>query len=614
MKERLSLLAKYFASWAVFFVVAKIIFLLYHLLKSSQLALQTLVGIFWYGFPLDLSFAAYLSIIPCVLVGISIWIPNRWSRKILLIYHSVITFFVTLIVVTDLEIYEAWGFRLDATPLLYLKNPQEALASAGASPIGLLLMIGILLSGVTFWWFKKIIQYISYFPTVRFWPTLPAILLAIGGLFIPIRGGFGLPINQSSAYFSSSAFANHAAINVVWNFFSSIVNDTYEVENPFQFLSPSEASAILAQLKADSLNTSQKTISLLKKTNQKPNILIIVWESLTAKVVERLGGKKEVTPSLERLTHEGILFNNFYASGDRSDKGLIAILSGFPAQPIGSIMTMPNKTAHLPSLCKEFLNQNYQTAFYYGGDPSFANIKSYLLTSGFQKLISVDGFPKAEQTTEWGVHDAFVFRRLARDIAKTQQPFFYTYFTLSSHEPFDVPMLPYFKGSDKATQFMNAHRYTDHCLDEFIEMAKKQPWWQNTLVIIVADHGHWLPEPDDKVHNFHIPMLWLGGALATKDTVIQSVASQTDIPVTLLEQLGYSNKGFDWSNNILNTSTLPYAYFAFHNGFGFIQPQKALIFDDEGKMLIHQIGNINATDVKKGQAYQQMSYDAFLKK
>lgn len=609
MKYRIGWLAQYYGSWVLFFVVARAIFLAYHSLKTSELNYATIGGVFAYGLRLDLSFAAYLSLLPGLLLCLPL--KPRTLAIILKAYQLIWLVLLSLLIITDLEAYEAWGFRFDATPLRYLQNPQEAWASAGASPISLLLGIGMILFGLSWWWFGRVRAKTLRFSGVS-GKIAVAMLLATVVLIIPLRGGLGLPLNQSAVYFSTSVFANHAATNVAWNFASSVVNRTYQKQNPFVYLPESQAKTLLRPLFAQ--DTTQRTPRLLKSNSIQPNVLFIVWESLTAKVVARLGGQPNVTPQLEQLCSEGVLFSQCYASGDRSDKGLVAILSGYPAQPIGSIMTMPDKTIKLPALSKSLGSAGYQTAFYYGGDPTFANIKSYLLSAGMQRIVSIDDFPQTQRTTEWGVHDHLVFRRLAQDLSPAKRPFFWTYFTLSSHEPFDVPVPPHFEGNDKATAFKNAHRYTDQSLGEFITEAKQQDWWDNTLVVVVADHGHWLPAPDQKVANFHIPMLWLGGVLAKRDTVINTIMGQNDIAATLLSELGLSQADYGWSRDALHPTTQSFAYFAFHNGFGLIQPQGQYVFDDEGKRIIFQKGKVSTQDLRRGQAYQQLSYDDFLKK
>ena len=605
---------RYLIGWLIFFIGARGLFLLYHAKKSAQLNAETLIGIFLQGTKLDLSFSAYLSIIPFILLTFGFMkLNSKWLRLLFTAYHIIVSLFISILITADLELYEAWHFRIDPTPFRYMGNPTEVWASAWSSPLMLLFFCFVLLT-ITLWFsFKYLIIKSLQSSTASFHLVYFIIgLFLTACLAVPIRGGFQLsPINQSTVYFSDIAYANHAAINAPWNFFGALVNNTYQKENPYQYLTKAETNQMLDTL-YHRINIGVNFLTINPK--QAPNVLIIVWESLTAKVVERLGGVNNVTPNFEKLSHEGLFFNNIYASGDRSDKGLVAILSGYPAQPLGSIMTIPNKTQKLPSLSREFIQKGYQAAFYYGGEPEFANIKSYLLSSGYQKLITKNNFQEKDWNSKWGAHDGVVYDRLLNDLRQVQKPFFYTYFTLSSHEPFEVPMQPYFKGNEKTDGFLNSHRYADACFGKFIAAAKQEKWWNNTLIIVIADHGHPLPETNSEFDRYQIPMLWLGGVLNKRDTVISTIASQTDVASTLLYQLNTSPKLFNWSDNILNTNKLPFAYFIINDGFGWVDTSGKVLYDHSGKRIMEQTGKDTPKRLKQAKAYAQATYQDFLDK
>src|SRR5690606_33876932 len=311
---------------------------------------------------------------------------------------------------------------------------------------------------------------------------LPLFLFISASLIIPIRGGLQLaPLNVSDAYFSDNSFANQAAINVPWNFFNAVLRKTHDNTNPYIFMEEVEAKRLLStQLSQDDTNK----ISLLN--TMRPNVLLVMWESLTAKAVKSLGGLDNVTPEFEQLTKEGILFTNFYASGDRSDKGIISILSGFPAQPTQSIIKLPSKSSKLPILSQDFEAAGYNTAFYYGGELAFANIKSYLVNGGFDNIVGKSEFDKKDWNSKWGAHDHVVFNRVLDDLKEKQAPFFTTNYTLSSHEPFEVPMEAQIKGQDEESLFLNSLYYTDKSLGDFIRELKRMPIYEETLIIIIA--------------------------------------------------------------------------------------------------------------------------------
>lgn len=441
-------------------------------------------------------------------------------------------------------------------------------------------------------------------------------LLLFFSLIIPIRGGFQLaPINQSTVYFSTLPFANHAAVNCVWNFMISTFEKSADTHNPFIYTGQKDAEMTVKSL----FNQESDSTVFLINPSAKTNVLIITYESLTAKVIERLGSRyKGVTPNFDSLCKEGVLFSNIYATGDRTDKGLIGVLSGHPAMPKVSLLESSRKATQLPVLSAFFNKNAYSTAFYYGGETEFANMKSYLLNGGFSKIVDKTAFNKADLSSKWGAFDHVVFRRVNEDLDKMPAPFFVNLLTLSSHEPFEVPTdwqqknEPVLDSLDD--KFIRVHKYSDAALGEFIRTAKQKDWWKNTLIIIVADHSSQHLEPkEDWFERFHIPMLWLGGALTVRDTTIETVGSQGDIAATLLAQLHIKcDTAFQFSKNILDKKQTPFAYFAFRQGFGFVQKKGGFVFDTEGGFVRQKRGIIDSSDVKMGKAYLQTTFQNYI--
>jgi phosphoglycerol transferase MdoB-like AlkP superfamily enzyme len=342
----------------------------------------------------------------------------------------------------------------------------------------------------------------------------------------------------------------------------------------------------------------------------KPNVLVIVLESFTSSIIEPLGGLPGITPRFNALTKEGILFDHFHCSGDRTDKGIVAILNGYPSQPLTSIIKEPKKTKSLPYLNKVFKHHGYRTEFTYGYNINYANFNSYLIHAEFDHITHSMDFPQELNTSKWGVHDEYVFDKFFDETQKVEAPFFKVMMTQSSHEPFEVPMKTVIEGKDEVHQFLNSAYYTDKELGEFIDKAKQSSWWNNTLVVITADHGH--PYPNNPgVSNptkFKIPMLWLGGALNVRDTVIHTVATQTDIPNTILGQFNWNADDFKFGQNMLGTSPNPFAVYIFNNGFGMIRENRLFVYDNVSGTVIQQKGDVKEEDIFEGKAYIQKLY------
>lgn len=614
MTSRLRYLVRYYLFWVALFVVARILFLAYHAARASRLGAAMLGGVVLHGLRMDLSAAAYLTAIPALLVAAGSVGGWRLFRRVVNVYSVAAIGFVSLLTIVDLELYSAWGFRLDATPLEFLRTPREAAASVESSPLLRLAVLLVVFVALALIAYRRFVARRSPPDEQRGWSGAVASLAVLALLIIPIRGGLQwTPLNQSSVYFAADDFANQAALNVGWNFFHSLATSrALERTNPYTALDAPTARQV-----ADSLLASTDTTARPLLRMAHPNVILIIWESLTAKVVGRLGGVPGVTPSLDSLSHEGVWFDHIYASGDRSAKGLVAILSGFPAQPHVQIMNTPNKAAKLPMLSRDLRGAGYATSFYYGGELAFANIKSYLLGGRFARIVGETAFAEADRNSKWGAHDHVVLGRLLGDAGRMPRPFFATLFTLSSHEPFEIPVPPRFPGADVRDEFLSAHAYTDQSVGAFIRRAQREPWWDSTLVVIVADHGHPLPETtsadgERTASRYHIPMLWLGGALAVRDTVIHRIGSQTDLAPTLLAQLHLPHERYRWGRDLLATDAASFAYFPYLDGFGFVDPRGRLVYDALGQRITQRAGGAGGAEVRAGLALLRLSFQDYL--
>jgi phosphoglycerol transferase MdoB-like AlkP superfamily enzyme len=576
----------------------------------SDLILQSL----WYGLKMDLSMATYLASVVCVFVLASIFFPFFRSKWVYIVYTGIILFFQVILVIADAEIFKAWGSRIDDTLLKYIDSPKEVWASISHLPLfwisaGLLLFYLLLL-----WGFRKIIRTIIPFLQKEKGKWLQTFLLIIfiSLLIIPIRGGFQLsPLNQSSVYFSNNQFANNAAINASWNFMYSLVYFKQLNNNPYEYMKNEEAEKIVNHL----FESDGKTEQVVKVTDSlKPNVIIIVWESFTEKVLNMQIDGKPVIKYFNELKKDGIYFSNCYSSGDRTDKGISAILSGYPALPKGSIVNFPQKTSTLAGLGNIFLKNNYSTSFYYGGESEFANIKSYISEQSFQKQITKKEFAAKDMNSKWGAHDDIVKNRILKDLTQSKAPFFTTWLTLSSHEPFETPVPSVFKGNDIQTKFLNSLHYSDSVIYSFISELKKMPLWNNTLVIISADHGHYLPITGKRADDYRIPVLWLGGALEKQNTIVDKTVSQLDIAGSLNDQFHFAQNTFRFSKNLFDSSTKHWTFFTYNDGIGFVTDSSRILFDNVGKRVVFEEGRVGKGQADIAKSLMQMVYIDFLKR
>lgn len=555
---------------------------------------------------MDASFAAYICIFPFLLYLLKFIFPSLRVHRTVKIYSVSLIVLLSFLAVADLELYTAWGFRMDATPLMYFKSPGEMLATISTAPVVELTLIFLFICFIFILLLRFFNLRLNILPGRTNLLHVVLAVFFVSVLFIPIRGGIQkIPLNISDAYFSDDLYADHAAINLPWNIMFSILNRNDE-KNPYNYFPKKEAKKLVAAL----YMSERPGVSIL--TTDRPNLIFIIMESFTAKLVGSLGGMKGVTPRLDSIASEGLLFTNIYAAGDRSEKGQAAILSGYPNQAINSIIKTPNKTRRLPALVRTLGSYGYTCSYTYGGELEFANIKSYLINTGYKDMISKYSFPVDERTTSWGVHDQYVFNRFYDDLKTQKQPFFATIFSLSSHEPYDVP-LKHFTGTDEVSRFENAVYYADSVLGDFIQKMKAGPLWENSLVLIVADHGHPFPgnDPVDAPSKFHIPLVFTGGALMKKG-IVSTVGSQTDIATTILDQMRIPAEDFSWGNNLLDSARNSFAFYDFNNGFGWVTKNGYATMDNVSKRIIRSSPGFDTSQLKFGRAYMQTSYQDYL--
>lgn len=614
MKKRILFLLALFFIWLPLLAVQKPVFLLYHHALASGCSLSDYLKVITHGLLLDCTMAGYLTALPLLMTLVSIWLPGTFYKKLLKGYFGIMAVLIAAIFSVDVALYGYWGFRLDATLFFYLQSPKDAMASVPLGQFFAQLGMFVVYASGIYWVLKKCI--VPLFPETQVRKRLNGslvILLSGGILFIPIRGGVTTSTaNVGMVYFSQNQFLNHSAINPCFSLIASL-SKQQDFAAQFNFFPEEERKEVMETLSSSprtgygNEEDSMKPQTLLNTS--RPNILIILMESFSANAVGAVGGDSVITPNLNRLSREGVLFTNMYANSFRTDRGIVSVLNGYLAQPTTSIMKYPAKSQTLPSIAKSLTNEGYIANMLYGGDINFTNMQSYFFGSGYSRITADRDFPITSRLSKWGANDDITFRYLYEDIKSrdNQAPWLTTFLTLSSHEPFEVP----YHRLDEMGLYPNSVAFTDSCIGHFIEKLKELPVWKNTLVIFVSDHGY--PYPKDvtgyEPRRYHIPMLWIGGAVK-EPVVIDKLANQTDLAATLLNQLGIDHDAFTFSRNILSPDYPEYAFYTYSNGFGFIDSTGISVYDNEGKKtLIETPREGSDLRLRKGKALLQTLYD-----
>lgn len=598
-------------------LIGRLVFMAFFAEAMINAGFRNFFGSILFGLRLDLSIAAYYTAPVCIAIIFSVFFNVFRKFHFYLLYSFLLLVLAFLIITIDIGSYQAWGTKIDPGFLTYLKTPKEAFASIKNFPL-LPVFAGFIIFCI--FSFIHLKRYFSkacksrLLPVSEKFKTFAALVCVSAALIIPMRGGLqGLPVNQSSVYFSENNFSNIAAINANFNFFFNLFQGDASNENPFIVMSKEDAEKIAASYFTTSKEKKLPPSDLFK-TDSATNIIVIIWESFTQKAITASVGDIEVTPKFNQLKKEGIYFSNIYATGDRTDKGIPGILSGYPAQPTTSILKIPAKAQSLPIISNEFSKLGYYTSFFYGGKGDFANMNAYLAAGNFNNLQTFDDLEIDNETTNWGYHDGDVKDKITAGFPKIRQPFFLTWLTLTSHQPYKTPVPTVIKGDDELSLFFNSLHYTDEVIDQFVQNAKTQVWWHNSLVVIVADHGHRLPATGSKFDDFRIPVLFLGGAVQKPGLTVDKVGSQTDIAATLMDAVGVAANPFKFSNNLFDSFRKPIAYFSFMNGFGLINGDQKFIFDNVGKQIVEQSSLLSNETKKIGSGLQQYFFQDFLKR
>jgi phosphoglycerol transferase MdoB-like AlkP superfamily enzyme len=336
-------------------------------------------------------------------------------------------------------------------------------------------------------------------------------------------------------------------------------------------------------------------------------------ESFSAKLIEALGGIPSVTPSFNQLAGEGALFSHIYATDSRTDKGMAAVISGFPVTESIPLLSYPEKNANLPFLSSDLADQGYQTSFTYGGDIDFANMRAYLVNGRFAVINSEDVYSTDRKKGKWGLHDEVMFRNFYDEVTAATEPYFKMLLTISNHEPFEVPGTPKFGVVQPGDKFLSTAFYADSCLGDFIDRLKGTSAWDNLLVILVADHGARLPDFSEayEPRKFHIPVLWLGGAVK-RDTIVTKYGTQADLAVTLLKQMGMTTDHYILGKDMLSPDSESFAFYSYVNGFGMLTDTSSFGLDFITGKFTFREGEVSEAVTEQAKSIQQYIYQKYL--
>ena len=603
MKRNILFILLLFAAVTALSALQKPVFLLWYASLVADAEVAELFKVISSGISLDMTMAGYVCALPILFVIGSVWFAHKVWQHLCRWWVMLAVAFISICFAVNLGLYEYWRFPLDGSLLQYLATPKEAMASVTAQMFIIQTVVAVVYFAIIALICSKIVDIFEPQSGKKWGRKLiqSVVLIIVFGLnFLAIRGGVSTAVaNVSKVYFSDNIVLNHAAVNPTFSFISSVSSG--DDLSRYDYFESSECEANFAQIMAH--NNTGPTEKLLNTT--RPNIVMIIAESFGRSTTDEVVGGKFVTPEFQVLKSNGVWFENLIASSFRTDRGVLATLSGLCAQPTMSVMKYPQKASRLPSIASSLRDVGYSTAYIHGGDLNFTDMAGYLYATGFEQLVALKDLSFDAPTSKWGYADdvlADYFIDFVKSKSQDANPYFAVWQTLSSHEPFDVPIEVF---EDK---MFNSMHFADSCIARVINALAQSEEWENTLIIVIADHAYLYPYgiAASAVTRHRIPMLWLGGAIS-KACVVDNYCSQTDLAATLLSQLGIDHSHFTMSRNIFAPEAEQFGYYTFNNGFGVVNSSGATIYDCTTEQVTSE--KQSAADITTGKTMLQTTYN-----
>ena len=554
------------------------------------------------GIRVDIIQLSLFALIPLVLAPFLAIKPlfKVWQKFTTIWVISAIVLLVFLEAATPGFIAE-YDVRPNRLFVEYLKYPQEVIGMLwGGFKIHVFASLGFLL--LSTWLMRRFMQPWSQakpsWSNRKVWLVWPLIFLLTA---FAIRSSLGhRPANPALFAITQDSMINSLVLNSGYSVFYAIYDLQHESKSSQIYGKMDRAEIFKLTGATDSEIPTLKTLVPSAKRDKPLNLVIILQESLGAGFVESLGGKP-VTPNLEKLKNEGIWFEQLYATGTRSVRGIEAVTAGFQPTPSESTVKLSLSQKNFFTLASLLTKQGFNAEFIYGGESHFDNMRSFFLGNGFNQITDQKDFKNPVFMGSWGASDEDLLNKTHAQLMAhhaSGKPFFTLAFSSSNHAPFEFPdgRINLYE-QPKATD-NNAVKYADYAIGQFFEKAKKSPYWKDTLFLIVADHdirvrGDTLVP----IEHFHIPGLILGADI--KPQYIKSISSQIDLPVTVLSLMGISGQhpmtGRDLSKE--PTDYLGRAMMQYNDNFAWMQQTAVgnnVVVLREGKPPAHGIYDIAA--------------------
>jgi len=496
----LTIVKIYIVSISIFFAFRLILFITEfdRLNLTSETIINTLQALVM-GVRFDIVITGYIIFLPSLVIIISS-ILNKKNRLVnnIIFYFLLIFFSISFIIsASDIPYFNQFFRRFEIGAFEWMDNPEFVFKMIIEEPRYILAIIPFLLSAFLFYKLLKAI-FNKYTKTELdnqnrhiFYKIIISILF-LSLIFIGIRGRLQKksPIRVGTAYFCQDPFLNQLGLNPVFTLIRSyldskninnksihLIDNSIAINNVKKYLKINQKldfSPIARKIEFDTINRI------------KPNIIVIIMESMSAAKMERFGNNEKLTPFLDSISYKSYFFTNIYTAGEHTFNGIFSTLFSFPAIYKQHTMKHIRRYMGISYVLKQ---KGYSTSYFTTHDGQFDNVEGFLHANNFDNVISQSDYPAKEIKTTLGVPDDYMFRfsiSKINKLHKTGKPFFVSFMTASDHGPYYIPDYFHPHSSTIKKQIIE---YADWSLHKFIELASTTDWFNNTIFVFVADHG-----------------------------------------------------------------------------------------------------------------------------
>jgi|MEHZ01.5.fsa_nt_MEHZ011552760.1_3 phosphoglycerol transferase MdoB-like AlkP superfamily enzyme len=532
----------YLLALSVFSVFRIILFLSeFDRIDEKEVAILTIIKSFIMGVRFDIVISGYILILP-TLIFLTLEVIGFRSKSIkqFFFYWIYILFTISFTVSTaDIPYFNQFYDRFSVGAFEWMESYKIVISMIFQEPKYFLFIIPFILLQTVFYIFlKKIFEQENKTQKINFFLNTFVSLIFLAIVFLGIRGRIEekSPIRIGTAYFSSNSFLNKLGLNPSFILIRSYLDSKDEDNRVVKFMDDKLAIEIVQKnlgiTKAQYNSPIARDVQPDKLLSVQPNVVLIIMESMSAAKMKRHGSAEELTPFLDSLSNNSIYFENIYTAGKHTFNGIFSTLFSFPALYRQHSMKTNNQ---YNGISTSLLNNGYSTTYFTTHDSQFDNIEGFLRSNNFQNVISQSDYPVSEVKTTLGVPDDFMFRfsiPKINELAEKENPFFVTFMTTSDHSPFYVP--EYFQPKAKAIESQIV-QYADWSLQQFIQLASKEAWFNNTIFVFVADHGAAIDAKYDiPLNYFHTPLIIYAPEIFMANEVHEKIGSQIDVYPTVM--------------------------------------------------------------------------------